>query len=314
MTTIQMQYFLQAASLLNFTAAAEKLYISQPSLSQQISNIENELETKLFIRGNNTLRLTPAGQVLYEGIKQIYGDYERLLTQMKNVSMGISGELNIGLLEDQLLNDVLISAIHRFKETHPNVNLNISRKDLKSLHDGISDGSIDIAVTFLYYEQHTKDILFREISHEKHYLAISKKNGERLPDKLTFEEYKTVLKTYPLILITQDNFETPIKDSLNEPIYEIQRNGSHPVSMVATASAVPLHVVSGLGVAITNTTHILSIDPNVRFIELDLSDSEMELWKRVFSKGILWKRLNANPVIQEFIDVFDELLKCENST
>ena len=62
MTTQQMEYFLALAQKLNFSAVAERFFISQPTLSRQISNMEQELNAQLFIRKNNTVSLTQAGE------------------------------------------------------------------------------------------------------------------------------------------------------------------------------------------------------------------------------------------------------------
>ena len=74
----QMEYFLSVAEKLNFTEAAKSLYISQPSLSKQISLLEEELGFALFIRNKRSVRLTPAGEVLNRKWKLLLTDLERL--------------------------------------------------------------------------------------------------------------------------------------------------------------------------------------------------------------------------------------------
>ena len=80
MNTTQIKYFLTAARTLNFTEAANQLYISQPALSKQITAIESELNMQLFIRSKKKVRLTPAGAVLlkeFPGIEEHYEDVVR---------------------------------------------------------------------------------------------------------------------------------------------------------------------------------------------------------------------------------------------
>ena len=75
MNMIQMKYFITAAKCLNFTKAADKLFITQPALSRQIASMEAELNMQLFIRNNRSVRLTPAAVVLLEGFEKIYNEY-----------------------------------------------------------------------------------------------------------------------------------------------------------------------------------------------------------------------------------------------
>ena len=87
MTTQQMEYFLSLAQKLNFSAVAERFFISQPTLSRQISNMERELNAQLFIRKNNTVYLTRAGEQLYAGLKNIYGNFQDLARQVEDLGM-----------------------------------------------------------------------------------------------------------------------------------------------------------------------------------------------------------------------------------
>lgn len=91
MNTVQMEYFIKAAQLLNFTEAAEQLYVTQPSLSRQIIAIENELNMQLFIRKNNTVQLTQAGNVLYQGLKKVHKSYMDTVSAAKQQTVVLLG-------------------------------------------------------------------------------------------------------------------------------------------------------------------------------------------------------------------------------
>lgn len=111
MTTVQMHYFIVAAEHLNFTMAAEQLYITQPALSRQIAAIEDEIGTKLFSRCNNVLSLTKAGRVLLHQLSGLYSDYQNVIKNVRDVAAGIEGHINIGVLEDQYM-DASLSGRH----------------------------------------------------------------------------------------------------------------------------------------------------------------------------------------------------------
>ena len=308
MRTAQMECFLQAASLLNFTAAAEKMYMTQPALSHQISNIENELNVKLFVRGNNAVRLTPAGQVLSKGLRGIFQDYKQLIAQVENVALGITGEFNIGLQEDLLLDNDIAAAVKRLKAGKPDININLHRRDMKGLWDGLSDGSLDVAVTLLIFRQQS-GFEVRELELEPVYMAISKTAGADLPDKIDFEQFIKVLDEFPLTLITKQDYDVPLREAANLPLEELHRRGCHPfVNLVSSFDSLLPQIAAGLGVIIVNRTHVVSSDPGIRLIELDFEKTEREIWPN-FRRGVLWRSQVTNNAVPMFLDILDQQLE-----
>ena len=91
-----LNYFSVVAEELNFTRAAQRLNMSQPPLSNQIRNLEEELGTQLFIRGGRTLQLTEAGKLLYRRAEQILDLAERTQEEVSSLAMGLSGTLCLG--------------------------------------------------------------------------------------------------------------------------------------------------------------------------------------------------------------------------
>ena len=152
MTTVQMHYFIVAAEHLNFTMAAEQLYITQPALSRQIAAIEDEIGTKLFSRCNNVLSLTKAGRVLLHQLSGLYSDYQNVIKNVRDVAAGIEGHINIGVLEDQYMDASLSAAIRRLIQNNPLCEINITRHDSSSLFAGLIEGTVDAGVMLVYDE------------------------------------------------------------------------------------------------------------------------------------------------------------------
>lgn len=301
MTTMQMECFVQAASMLNFTAAAEKLFMTQPALSHQISNIENELNVKLFVRGNNAVRLTPAGQVLYRGLQGVLEDYKNLIVQVENVSLGITGDFNIGILEDLLLDEGIATAVKKLKARKPGLNIRIHRADMKTLTDGLSSGSLDVAVVLLSFLR-KKDVQVHELASEPLYMAISKTTSAELPDAIDFDTFVKVLEEYPLMLVSKHDAEVPIRDATNGPMLELSKRGCHPFwNLVNSIEDLAPQISSGVGVIIVNRSHYISTAPNVRLIELDFDETEKCIWP-AFQRGLIFtQKDNAN--INAFIEL-----------
>ena len=76
MNVSRLEYFVSAAELLNFTKAAQKHYIAQTAMSQQIARLEDELGVELFIRDKNRVMITKQGQIFYNDVKNISNQYQ----------------------------------------------------------------------------------------------------------------------------------------------------------------------------------------------------------------------------------------------
>lgn len=93
-----LRYFTHVAEELNFTRAAEKIFIAQPSLSQQIKDLEEELGATLFLRKNRSLKLTEEGVQFYQDAKHILALANQAKHNVKIISNNKKNKLNIGFL------------------------------------------------------------------------------------------------------------------------------------------------------------------------------------------------------------------------
>lgn len=306
MTTSQMEYFLTAAELRSFTAAAERFFMTQPALSHQISNMENELGAKLFVRGNNTVQLTPAGVVLYRGLKTLVPEYHELVTQVENVSLGITGEFTIGVLEDILLDRNTVSAIKQLKAQRPGLNINLKSFPSQALWDGLLDGSIHVAVTLMSFTDNEK-FDGKVLGSEGIYLAISASADEAKQDHINYLEFLELLREYPLLLMTNSSTQVSIRDAASEPIKTLNEMGCHPlVTLIPTITELVQQVAAGLGVIIVNRTHVLSGNPGIKLIELDFNEKERQIWPN-FQRGLIWNKGTTDQITKSFIACLEEM-------
>ena len=95
MTITQIKWFLAVARTLNFTKAADQLGVSQPTLSRQIVNMEEELNLQLFIRSGRSISLTPAARSLVNTLGSVYDNYLESVSEAQQIQRGISGDLRI---------------------------------------------------------------------------------------------------------------------------------------------------------------------------------------------------------------------------
>ena len=140
-------YFLAVAREENFSRAASAIHISQPTLSRQIAELEEELGKKLFVRGARTLSLTPAGQLLKKRAQELLELAEKTEEEIRAGSEEVSGNIYIGAGETYGIHTIT-QAFYRFRKQYPDVSLHISSGDRQDLSYQLENGLIDMAVVF----------------------------------------------------------------------------------------------------------------------------------------------------------------------
>jgi len=292
-----MEYFLAAAKLLSFTEAAERLYITQPSLSRQIAAMEQELGIPLFARGRNSLTLTQAGQKFYERMSVLYSSYLETLEEVRDIDSGRVGYLSIGLLEDQILSESISDAIRRLIKHYPKTEVTICRKDSTALFEGLLDGSLDIAQMLIYDEITLEHLSTLPLYTDNVHLAISKKHPVAEFDEVSMDDVFSSLKVMPLVMAALDTFPLPMRKALsNYPPCNIPGTNFPALKLVSTVSSIPLYVTAGLGGTLVNPGNLLSIDPNVKLIPV--------IDGPTMTSGLVWRTENSNPILGKVVSGF----------
>lgn len=161
MDLYQIRYFLAISETGNFTKAADRLYVSQPSLSAGIKKLEQELGTKLFERGGRKVLLTPEGHFFLEKAQNILREYQAALHTLK-------GFHNRPILKVGTLHTVrgynLARLFGDFHQEHQNVSLKLYNGHLEELRDWLETGKIDFAITSLNQSDigKTSEVLFQQ--------------------------------------------------------------------------------------------------------------------------------------------------------
>lgn len=140
--------FYFAAKTMNFSKAAEKLYVSQSAVSQSIKLLEKRLNTKLFFRHTKNMKLTSEGETLFKHVEQAFNfirSGERAIFEIGNL---IQGEIRIGA-SDTICKYFLLPYFKKFHEDYPNIKIHITNRPSPVCVDLLKSGNIDIAVVNL---------------------------------------------------------------------------------------------------------------------------------------------------------------------
>lgn len=144
----QLQYALQIAKELNFSRAAEKLHIAQPSLSQQLSKLEKEIGVLLFQRNTNSVELTYAGSVFMEQAQKIIDHVEQLKREMGDISQMRKGKLIVGSLPITG-SHILPLVLPVFQARYPDIEIVLVEETTANLEALTASGQTDICLLSL---------------------------------------------------------------------------------------------------------------------------------------------------------------------
>ena len=189
MDIYQMKYVVALAKHRNFTLAAESCFISQSSLSQQISKLEKELGVKLFDRTTRTIRITEAGAAFVETAEGILRDVDRLEQTMSTYAGFLRGTINIGAIT--ALEKIGFSEmVTDFYAQYPNLTLNIYQGKSLSLLESLEKRNIDIAFVTQPREHNHPQIDFWPIGRDEYTLIISEKHPLASRDEVDISELR----------------------------------------------------------------------------------------------------------------------------
>lgn len=217
---LNLEYFLIAAEELNFTKAAKRLYISQQSLSNHISNMEKEFGVVLFNR-TTPLTLTYAGQALKARARQMLDLKDETYRELNDIKDFSTGQLVIGVSHTRG-RVILPEILPRYKERFPNIHLHLVEGNSSQLDNDLLHGEVDLIIGMLPFK--VDDVETVPICEEEILLAV--------PDAVLEKEYPghlseikaqlsthidfSLLKNCPFLLINKGNRVRTIADDIFE--------------------------------------------------------------------------------------------------
>ena len=142
-----LQYFLAVAKERNILAAAERLHISQPTLSRQLKTLEEELGKTLFIRGNRHITLTDEGLILRKRAEEVLMLINKTESEISVGGRDIAGDIHIGAVESEHIR-IMAKAGRVLSAAHPNVRFHIIGGDANFVYDQVENGLLDFGLVF----------------------------------------------------------------------------------------------------------------------------------------------------------------------
>ncbi len=163
MTITQLYYVLAVAENQNFTKAAEKCFVTQPTLSMQIQKLEDELDIQIFDRSKKPIELTEVGKKIVTQARNIVNESDRIQDIVDQQKGFIGGDFKLGIIPT-IMPTLLPMFLKSFVKKYPKVKLKIEELTTEEIISRINDGHLDaaIAATPLESENIKERVLYFE--------------------------------------------------------------------------------------------------------------------------------------------------------
>ncbi|MDR0875877.1 MAG: LysR family transcriptional regulator [Clostridiales Family XIII bacterium] len=281
----QIKHFITAARCLNFTKAADQLFVTQPALSRQINSIEKELNIQLFIRVGHELKLTPAAKVLYEEFSLLYAHYENSIDRANTVQHGVTGKLSVGVLDGMRMDDIFPNLLQQFCAEYPEVEIDLRYLNLNDLVSGLYAGTLDVLFTLLFEVEGRRYIEYKIIAESRDHIAVHITNPLAKKDFVTLGELEN--ETFIMLKSgVSESSQSLILEGFRQ--YGFRPNVLYSPSLFTSA----LLVQSGLGITMFDSRSIFRTMPGIHFLDTDQVSNP--------SLVAAWHHDNTNPAFLIF--------------
>lgn len=250
----------------NFSEAARRLYTAQPNVSKQIAQMEQELDFPLFVRSKRAVRLTPAGQMLYDQLKDLPDQLETLFEQAHALSRREETRLTIGILEGQEVNSLLLTRLNLAQALYPTLELEMERNSFSNLRSGLRNGRYDLIVTLDFDVEQEAEFTYRNIYAQPPAIAINQSHPLAGLPQLEMRQ----LREENFVVISPQ--ESPV--GYERLMDQCQKDGFTPnvVRQPRSLESLILCVELGVGVALLDQGTRLNYDSSVRTVPIPGAD------------------------------------------
>lgn len=168
------QYMLTVLKEGSITAAAKKLYISQPSLSQMIKLVENTLGTPIFNRSTDPITLTYAGEKYIEAAKKILTINDNLIKEIEEINHEEHGTIKLGIPVQRAM-QVMPYVLPRFYAKYPHVKVDVRESGSTNTEAAVLDGNVDLACLTTYPKHEELNYILIE---EEELVLLTSRNSQ----------------------------------------------------------------------------------------------------------------------------------------
>lgn len=284
-----LQYFLTVAREENITKAASLLHITQPTLSRQLMQMEEELGVKLFRRGKHNILLTEEGMLLRRRAQEIVDLAEKTAKELKREEESVSGEISIGCGEAKNMKP-LAEMMASFQQKYPEVSFNIYTAIADDVKERLENGTLDMGLLLEPVEVSRYQYV-RMPLREKWQVLMRRDSQLAVKEQIAPADLAGV----PLIMAKRQSVRNELENWFGHDREKLRIVSTCNLSHYNQAAMVE----SGIGVAL-----VMEFSCNQETLCLRPFDPELES-----GCVLVWKKnLMLSPVVQRFVEYVRECL------
>lgn len=289
----QLEYFICVAELLNFTKAAEKLYISQTAISQQIKSLEDSLNVTLFIRNNRKVSLTPAGEAFYKKSKLIVNDVNEAINEAVKTASGYNGSLKIGFTSGHST-FIIYNLVKRFLIKYPDIDITILDDNFGNLYEDLNNKNLDLVFSVDFNLKEIRNFRFLHLNSDYLYVIMNKDHPLSQRKSLC----RSDLKNEKFVFMNRK--EVPL--GYDKFVSNCINAGFSPniVKHCNSLESLSLLIKLGIGITILPKFHIDDFEDDLIFIPLRNEEFKID-------NVLIWNEFNSNPTVNLFLKHLESL-------
>jgi DNA-binding transcriptional LysR family regulator len=289
-----LRYFIAVADEQNFTRAAERLQITQPTLSRRIEDLEEELDLPLFDRRRHPIQLTPAGEAFLEGTRATLAQLEEAVIKAQRIHRGELGYLTVGFTSS-IANSIFPNILQTFRQRYPEIKLILQEEQSASLIRKLRDRQADIVFIYLYHDiSEANDLETMSLTQEPLVAVLPKNHPLAAKSRISLSDLKDEAFVMP---------SHQVVAGLSEQIYHLCSQAGFVPKVVQTA----VFMVTILGL-VAGETGISILPSHVQNIQ-----REGAIYRPIQEQTTttqltaVWQQNHSSTILQQFIDIIKAL-------
>ncbi len=281
------RYFVAVAETENVSRAALKLRVSQPGLSRQIRDLEDEIGFSLFERGAKSLKLTAAGKTFLTEAKSVLQHADEAVKKARIVSVGVGGEINVGYAPS-LTVQILPVVLRVFQEKYPGVRVVLHDLSTEEMLAQLCEKKLEVGLSVRPSAKLLRGLSFQELARYEICVAVTPKHPLAKMKSISLEQ----ISREPLIAYSRKDY--PEYHVMLQKLFALVGRKPKIAVEYDGVTSIVAAVESGRGFALVPSCVACLVGPRLKLLPLRPSPP-------LISVGAVWQPSAKNGLAEKFI-------------
>lgn len=283
-----LRYFIAAAEEENVSRAALSLHVSQPALSRQIRDLEDELRFPLFKRTARSVQLTDAGRAFLTEAREVLKHVEDAVAKARAIASGGRGEIHIGYAPSPTAR-ILPATLRAFQSRMPKVRVRLHDLSSEEMVSGLREGRVEVAVLVRPTRAMLRGLRFEELARDPICLAVPPRHPLAHRRSVTVAQ----IVREPLAVFSRKDY--PDYHEMLEAVFAGSKLKPQIAEEHESGTSLIAAVEAGAGVAVTSKALACSAGPRLKLIAISPAPSPVII-------GVAWSAEGLSAVAQTFVN------------